>query len=274
MTSVRVKSRPDRERSPNPSSWHARFPMALLTSGRFSSNQVAVLIAMFGHADRRTGTLRVRQSTLATYFGKSRPWVNGVISELIAMEAISSDAHFGRGRAGASERGLQEANEYKVLLPEFFQATREPDEIVGVGQGSDTRCQRGDTHVGAPQQIHAQQQGNLSSPARRDVDRVDVAEDWCPTAETVEWILSRRPDLDIPSFQALFVSSCRANGYRYKDPDAGFRQWAIEDLLRNRSRSNSNVGRADTVERRSGRRSNADAAVSSFDAWAMVARGG
>jgi hypothetical protein len=55
-----------------------------------------------------------------------------------------------------------------------------------------------------------------------------VPEDWRPSEADKAWAVARIPCLDLKAFTENFVLSCRANGYRYADINAGWRRWLIE----------------------------------------------
>jgi hypothetical protein len=61
--------------------------------------------------------------------------------------------------------------------------------------------------------------------------------DWRPSAEDQAFAAAHAPGLDTAAFAALFIQSCRAHGYRYRDHSAAFRSWIVNRWERPHART-------------------------------------
>ncbi|MEI8393213.1 MAG: helix-turn-helix domain-containing protein [Rhodospirillaceae bacterium] len=180
---------------------HVLIPVEWIDDGAITADMLAVLVTLKRHADFTTGEAFPSQATIASKLGRSRPWVNRVIAELVEQGLVTKERrHLARGGETSCKYHL-------------------------VSSISDTPCQPVDTN-----RTHNQQTQDASkSPVQ--ISNVP-AEDWQPTDKSLARALERFPNVDLAASIENFVLRCRAKNYRYRDVDAAWLSWLAEDTLK------------------------------------------
>ena len=219
------------------------------------ADHVAVLAILALHANKSTGSCWPTQGLIARMLGRSRPWVNRVISELVEL-GIVVRTH--RTRDDGGDRACL----YTLVTP--VEQSQAHDSVVS---DADTRCHGHDSVKDLPEQT------KKTHPARPapdvNVGQLDLQTPepgWQPSDMDLCWATDRHPDVALPAAVEWFVLRCRANGYRYRDLGAAWRSWLADD-----SKAGGRFGAA----KPSSGGGRGSAAQAKFDAWAgVVARAG
>jgi hypothetical protein len=198
------------------------------------ADHFCVLAALATYADEH-GICEPSQATLARRLGRSRPWVNRVIAELVSMELLVKTARVRRN--GGTTSCL-----YRVqLAPPGTQETPVCKTTGGV-TADDSPCQLDDTSQFESKQYHNPRL-QASTAENRSTSRPDISgatdciappADWTPSKEIVERAKTLCSEADLAVHTAHFVARCRSKNYRYA-PSAlneAWLAWLLEDVRR------------------------------------------
>jgi hypothetical protein len=242
-------------------------PVEWLDDPDLGADEIAVLVALRRHADHKDGTLAVRQGLLATKLKRSRPWVNAVIGRLEALGRLKRFRIEGRRCCG-------------YQLPDVAAIAAARSRTTDTSAASpcpppDSRSQPDDTELN-PANINFSRSGiNAECVAFGSADEtatIDAhvpAADWQPTDNNLVWAMQTYPDVDLAEHTALFVARSRSKGYAFKDLNAGWRAWLIEDYRKIRAAAEK--GAAVPWSGRGGRGRGGDAGYERMAAWAAAA---
>ena len=218
------------------------------------ADEIAVLATLSLHASKE-GTCYPTQGHLASMLGRSRPWINKVITRLVELGLV---VRIHRQRNDGGDRSCL-----------YHLATNTASAVHTDGSAENTGSHRHDS-VKTEQEINkgthtANAHVNFPSSAKvihlKPTETLEIPSDnWQPTDIDLLWMLDRFPHAadDLQTMTERFVTRCRAKGYRYRDISAAWRTWVSDDLRK--PSVNSYV--------KGGRRS---AAQMKFNAWAGVA---
>jgi DNA-binding MarR family transcriptional regulator len=203
------------------------------------------MLALLSLYANRNGSCWPSQSTLADRLNRSRSWVIRVLNRLERLDLVArSQRQAARGRRATCLYTLTGHAEAVVGTP----SARGGSPSIEPSGAFDDKT--GD-HVSAHRVAKAAQEhqnpanAGLSSrdyetgkgksatktedggEAARWVTKTVPPEDWSPS--TADWVFAAKhsPDVDVDKFACLFVTSCRAHGYRYADHSAAFRAWLL-----------------------------------------------
>jgi hypothetical protein len=162
------------------------------------------------------------QTTIADRLGKSRSWVNRVLGRLHALAIV------GRERREA-ERGRHATRLYtlvghaEALATAFGPGVSRDGHVAGrVAEGQHEQQPSAESGI-SPEGRDTLGQGD--SPDFGQGEPTLPTTDWRPTAE--DRACAQAVGVDPDQFAALFVASCHACGYRYRDHSAAYRTWLI-----------------------------------------------
>ena len=247
--------------------------------GGTNADHYAVMSALSTYADEN-GVCCPAQTTLSKLLGRSRPWVNRVVSELESAGLLAKRSRR-RGNGGMT------SCEYTLARtpPGTPQATAASH--VGGPTASrpedDTGCHGGDTRnstnpnnkarppAGAPRRdsitIRAAEATDEEADAAPAGGKEEVDLGWAPSAAALARAKAASPGTDAAMHAAMFVSRCVAKGYRYRPEalDQAWLGWFFQDTLRD-ARQASPDGKA-----RKAYEPPKSAAQSMYDAFAAVA---
>jgi len=222
-----------------------------LTHSDVNADHIAVLAVLALHAHKSTSSCWPTQGLLGRLLGRSRPWVNRVIGELVEL-GIVVRTH--RTRDDGGDRACL----YTLVAP--VERSQAQDPIVS---DADTRSHSGDS----VKEIPEHKSGTHTARPASDVNVVQLdlqtpEPDWQPSDNDLCWAMDRHPDVELQASVERFVLRCRAKGYRYRDLGAAWKSWLADD-----QRAGGRFG-AVKPDAGGGR---ASAAQAKFDAWASVA---
>jgi DNA-binding MarR family transcriptional regulator len=193
-------------------------------------DELAVLAILSLYADR-AGRCWPSQSTIAVRLGKGRAWVNRVIGRLHALGLIE--------RVERAAEGGRRATRLYTLVghAEAIATSASPASKADDG----TPCPVADRDSGKAHEHQPTAESGISpcghSPhGRRALGARALRQggeagptvppaDWRPTADDQACALATGVDPD--QFASLFVASCHAHGYRYRDHSAAYRTWLL-----------------------------------------------
>jgi hypothetical protein len=203
----------------------------------------ATYAALATYADR-LGWIWARQSTIAADLERSRTWVLAALAELEAAGMLLHERQFIQGRQRASRyRLLDGIKRFASTNNESNLDTSANDSPQDLADLPHPLSDITDSGVSRHHTNHHDKDSRLSLSGGREKEpnqkhvhqeKEDqlkpepVTADWVPTAADVSWAKARHPHLDVLAFTEQFVLSCRAKGYRYVDPSAGWRRWLLE----------------------------------------------
>lgn len=240
---------------------HILIPVEWIDDPTISADQLAVLVALKRHADFTTGEAHPSQTTLAAKLGRSRPWVNRVVADLVERGLVVKERRrLARGgetscryRLPAAAVATEGSPLSAVADPSTVSAAADPFPVSAAADGA---CAPADTNRTPIQPIP-------DAPGARAGVSMPAAE-WQPSDAALGRALDRFPGTDLAASVERFVSRCRSRGYRYRDFDAAWLGWLAEDAERPPVRSTPGTPRSQ-VDR-------AAPAATRFAAWAAVAR--
>jgi hypothetical protein len=203
-----------------------RVPARWLDLPDIGTDELAVLTALAVHAGR-DGVCCVRQNVLANKLKRSREWVNRIIARLVRLDGVLEKER------RADRKGWMVACRYHlpdlvVCEPDTSDVTRGAHpEQTPKNKDSSSLSRAGRACEPKSRSINGEEgQGEATGTGTAPV--LPPA-DWQPTAENIAWLAEHRPDLDAAYMTAVFVTGCRAQGRRYVDLSAAWRQWAIRE---------------------------------------------
>jgi hypothetical protein len=195
-------------------------------------DEIAVLTVLSLYASRE-GRCWPSQSTVAERLKRGRAWVNRVIARLVALGLVTNEER-------VAEAGRRATRLYTLVgHAEVMSGTAGADGRDGVppcgaaqpSGGRDSGRDSAAAHEHQPPaesgispSARAAPGEPASRPAGNGYPTVPQA-DWQPTAQDRACALAVGVDPD--QFAALFVASCRAHGYRYRDHSAAYRTWLL-----------------------------------------------
>ena len=222
-----------------------------LSHSGVDADHIAVLAVLALHANKTTGSCWPTQGLLARMLGRSRPWVNRVIGELVELRLV---VRTHRTRDDGGDRACL----YTLVAP--VERSQTQGSFVS---DADTRSHDGDSVKDSSEHKTAT---HTTQPALdQNVVQLDLQTpepDWQPTDDDLCWAMDRYPAADLQASVERFVLRCRAKGYRYRDLGAAWKSWLSDD-----QRAGGRFGAAKSGP--GGGR--ASAAQTKFDAWAGVA---
>jgi len=217
-----------------------------LTHSEVGADEIAVLAVLALHANKQ-GVCWPTQGLLASILGRSRPWVNKVVSKLVELGLVER-TH--RVRDDGGDRACL----YRLVAPEATTSqggdTASSDENTPSHGGDSVK-----TESGTKQETHTA--GATDDTKVVQFQATVPAEDWQPTDADLIFAIERFPEADLQAATERFVQRCRAKGYRYHDLSAAWRSWLADDA------------KGGKFGGRGGGRSSA--AQTRFDAWGAVA---
>lgn len=215
-----------------------RIPSSWLGHPAVGPAELAVLVALAGHADRQ-GRCWPAQSTLAARLGRSRAWVAEAIGRLEAAGLIE------RHQRHRPDGGLSSC---VYRLPDLAALTGSPDPAGGVTEAcppTDSPRQPADRiqnpeelkiNTRAPATAGTAENPNERAPEPATEPALPIAPDWTPDTQTLVWASQAYPDANLDEHTQIFVNRSLAKGYRFKNADAAWRTWLIENQQRQRQR--------------------------------------
>lgn len=213
-----------------------KFPAWWLLHPYTDADRVAVLAALATYADE-AGFCEPSQATLARRLGRSRPWANRVVADLVAAGLLRKESR-SRPNGGTTSCRYQLALTPGQAELFLLQAAAGPvPTTTGPCPAADVPCREDDTN-----QVEVKQNQEARPDARVAADS-DGGEQksgngsilpehgWSPPEEAVKRAVRLCPDVDLDAHTAHFVARCRAKGYRYS-PTAmadAWLSWLLED---------------------------------------------
>jgi hypothetical protein len=203
------------------------------------------MLALLSLYANRDGSCWPSQSTLADRLKRSRSWVIRVLNRLEKLGLVArSQRHAARGRRATCLYTLAGHAEAVVGTPS---ARGGSPSVEPSGAFDDKTGDRVSAHrvAEATQEHRNPANAGLSSrdcgtgkgeSATRTVDgrgaarwatRTVPPEDWSPSPADWMFAVEHSPGVNVDRFARLFVTSCRAHGYRYADHSAAFRAWLL-----------------------------------------------
>jgi hypothetical protein len=195
-------------------------------------DEIAVLAVLSLYASRE-GRCWPSQSTVAERLKRGRAWVNRVIARLVVLGLVTNEERV--AEAGRRATRLYTLVGHAEVMPGATGAEGR-DGVLPCGtaqspDGRDSDRESAATHKHQPSAESGISPIGRAAPRepapRRDgmgYPTVPQAE-WQPTAEDRACALAVGVDPD--QFAALFVASCNAHGYRYRDHSAAYRTWLL-----------------------------------------------
>lgn len=188
------------------------------------AGEIAVLAVLAIHADRG-GRCFLRQETIASLVGRSRPWVNAALSRLKDKNCIEQT------RRRFSHGGLRSST-YRIIHSLFDQDNRcQPHDTSC--QADDRECQPDDSNK---HKIDLEYKTPSPETSVAFSKTADV--EWEPGSADIAWargVIEGVSDEDIMRHIHMFQQKCRAHGYVYRDMSAAWRSWFLSDAPRMQS---------------------------------------
>jgi hypothetical protein len=215
------------------------------------ADHLSVLAALSTYANE-DGYCEPSQATLAHWLKRSRPWVNRVIAQLVAVGFLekTTRSRTNGGTTSCRYRLISQAAVVAVTPP--VKACDTPRHTCDTNQSDLEQTQNGPRRAQAP---------TMPADDRdREADQALPA-DWQPADPIVKRALTLYPNADLLEHTALFVARCRGKGYKVSldRADDLWLAWLVEDM---RVRSHTTgAGKTARNEARFGR----------FSAWALAA---
>jgi len=217
-----------------------KFPAWWLLHPGTDADRVAVLAALATYADE-AGFCEPSQATLARRLGRSRPWANRVVADLVTAGLLRKEAR-SRSNGGTTSCRYQLALTPDEAALFLLQTTGRPVPTTTAScLAADTPRHQGDTNQTNIEQSHKARPDTreAADPDRGEQNsgngRILPERGWSPPQESVEHAVRLCPDVDLDAHTAHFVARCRAKGYRYSSiamADAWL-SWLLEDNRRN-----------------------------------------
>lgn len=258
----------------SPAARWGRIPAWWLDHPELDADGFAVLAALATYADE-AGVCWPSQATLAAKLKRSRPTVNRILGRLEACGLVAIEHR-------SSSNGGRLSCRYRLrLTQDGGNQPAGPQAGQAVGNGGLAAEQTADSAMHSPCPAPSQEQlqseqipdslPGLRKPGAQGLRGVEeVPADWRPGAADLSWAAERftAGPAELDRHAELFVTRCRAHGYRYRDVAAAWRAWLLQDLPaaqrdaadRNRSHPPARPapGRTEAAEQR-------------LSAWAAVA---
>lgn len=225
---------------------------------------IAVLAVMALHADKN-GICWPSQGLMARLLGRSRPWVNKVIAHLCEIGLLEK-TH--RHRSDGGDRSCLYRLPVEPISTQPQTCSKE-----------DTTCPTDDTPCHTKNTGKAELEINQDSPAatkgaienysKNQPARQEAtvpATHWCPSDAALLQAMQRFPDADIALHVEGFISKCRAKGYAFRDVEAGWWSWLLEDMSDTAKTMRAFRGRTPKHEK-----SRISLSQTRFDAWSRAA---
>ena len=229
-----------------------RVPAWWLMHPDMNADRFCVMAAMATYMDG-AGFCDPSQATLARRLRRSRPWVNRVVAELASIGLL-------RKMSRLRQNGGTTSCLYKLALVPGDALPDGADQVVTTVTEP---CPQGDTprHRHDRNQPITEQIQDTRPNARASLDprpdreaalavgrtngapTVEVPRDWSPPEEAVAVAIRRCPNVDLDEHTSIFVSRCRAKGYRFR-PDGladAWLAWLLEDQRKARERAQERI---------------------------------
>jgi hypothetical protein len=194
-------------------------------------DEIAVLSVLSLYTGR-DGTCYPSQKTLAARLKRSRGWVIGVLNRLATLGLVTREQRKSAGgRRGTCTYTV--AGHAEAVQAMFLSALADPDAPDSADDSNRVAVHR---VAGGEQEQDNPAKAGLSStrgesssggkPPSLPKASVPPA-DWMPSPTDLAFAALHAPGVDPYRFAALFVASCQAHGYRYRDHSAAFQAWLL-----------------------------------------------
>jgi len=245
--------------SPTPRTRLAILPQRWFDHPDVGADEIAVLAVLALHADT-DGVCWPSQGLLAGLLGRSRPWVNRVIARLCDIGLL------GKVRRHRDDHGDRSC----LYRLDVDRISAQPDACSPVASSvpdPDTGCPAGDTRKEPEESQGDALQAGATATMRNGSGQGEVPPDgWCPSDDALLWAMGRFPGADIAGHIETFVAKCRAKGYAFRDLEAGWRSWVLQDMA---ERAPCPAGKSFGPP--AGRRGGPPPSHQRFNAWAAAA---
>jgi hypothetical protein len=203
------------------------------------------MLALLSLYANRDGSCWPSQSTLADRLKRSRSWVIRVLNRLEKLGLVArSQRQATRGRRATCLYTLAGHAEAVVGTPSARGGSPsvEPsgafddktgDRISAHRVAEATQEHRNPANAGLSSRDRGTGKGESATRtedgggAARWAARTVPPEDWSPSPADWMFAAEYSPGINVDRFARLFVTSCRAHGYRYADHSAAFRAWLL-----------------------------------------------
>jgi hypothetical protein len=203
------------------------------------------MLALLSLYANRDGSCWPSQSTLADRLKRSRSWVIRVLNRLERLDLVArSQRQAARGRRATCLYTLAGHAEAVVGTPSARGGSPsvEPsgafddktgDRISAHRVAEATQEHRNPANAGLSSRDRGTGKGESATRtedgggAARWATRTVPPEDWSPSPTDRVFAAEHSPGVNVDRFARLFVTSCRAHGYRYADHSAAFRAWLL-----------------------------------------------
>jgi len=177
------------------------IPATVFNAG-LTPQDIALLALLSTYADN-TGYCWPSYKTLAEKLNRSQGWVSQRVN-------ILKDEGF----LVISKRGAQKYG-FKLLYDQSV--TVQPAEL--------------DIETVQPAEVTVQpaEQNKTINIQYRYTKKVQLPDGFKPTAEMLEYLANKRPDINISKFTENFILSCQAKGYLYKNWTMAWKKWVLSE---------------------------------------------